>query len=318
MMRSPMLLYVCSGSRCGSTVFDMFMGSHGEVASLGELNMLGKVLSVGRRCTCGASLRSCAAWKGVFDELQKESNVDLSLDPYALPLWHVRARFNVDHQRQTALYELRAKLINASLYARRLWPSVIGDMLPLPKSVENAINNKMSLLATIARTWNVRVVVDSSKNALEAIELARRWPELVRVVVLTRDGRGVYYSHRTTGMNRETSLRSWTHYYSRSLPLLRRHVPTSQLICVRYEDFASNPKETAQTMCNWLGLQPSVETMSELACSVWHMVDGNETRFDVGKSIRLDERWRTELNGAEADYFEAVAGALNRRLGYVE
>jgi hypothetical protein len=294
----------------------MFMGSHPDVASLGELNMLGKVLSVERPCTCGAPLRTCAAWRDVFDRLQQEVGIDMPADPYGFHLWHVRARFNVDRARQTASYERRAKLINACLYARRLLPASFGDYVPLPGSVKVAVENKMRLLGDIARVWGVQVVVDSSKNALEAIELARRWPDAVRVVLLMRDGRGVYYSHRTTGADKDASLRSWVHYYSRSAPLLQRHVPAQQLMCLRYEDFASNPKESARSLCDWLGLSP-FSGMATLSGSAWHMVDGNETRFSAEKGIRLDERWRAGLVNDELSHFEAAAGALNRRLGYV-
>jgi hypothetical protein len=39
------ILYVCSAARCGSTLTDMFLGGHPQVASTGELSLIGKTLA---------------------------------------------------------------------------------------------------------------------------------------------------------------------------------------------------------------------------------------------------------------------------------
>lgn len=309
------VLYVCSASRCGSTVFDMFMGTHPEVASLGELNSLGKVLSIGRPCSCGAPRLGCAAWGKVFSRVQVARGIALDRHPYTLALWHARAKFHVDRARQTAAYERVASLKNAWLLLRRALPAALGDALPLAPGVSRAVVNKMFLYETIASAWGKRVVVDSSKNALEAIELARRWPQRVRVVLLTRDGRGVFFSHRNTGIDRAESVNGWLAYYRRSAPLLQRHVPAAQLMELRYEDFAARPQATADRLCDWLALARHPE-MALMEGGHWHMVDGNVARFAANKAIRLDERWRDGLVGEEARYFDQRAGWLNLKLGY--
>jgi hypothetical protein len=310
------VVYVCSASRCGSTVFDMFMGTHPAVASLGELNMLGNVLSIGRPCSCGVPLASCVEWGEVFSRVQSARGIALDRHPYDLALWHARARFHVDRARQTAAYERMATLKNAWLRLRLALPAALGDTLPLAPGVSRAVVNKMFLYESIASAWGKPVLVDSSKNALEAIELARRWPQRVRVVLLMRDGRGVYFSHRTTGFERADSVNGWLTYYRRSAPLLRRHVPAAQLMDLRYENFAARPQATADRLCDWLAL-PRHPEMACMKGRHWHMVAGNETRFAPTKTIHLDERWRTGLVGDEARYFEDRAGGLNRELGYL-
>ena len=43
---------------------------------------------------------------------------------------------------------------------------------------------------------------------------------------------------------------------------------------------------------------------------------GNGMRLDADKSVRLDERWRTELSREQLAIFDETAGRLNARLGY--
>ncbi|MBI3154211.1 MAG: sulfotransferase [Burkholderiales bacterium] len=294
---------------------DMFLGSHRDVASLGELNMLGKVLSVGRPCTCGTPLRDCPAWRSVFDRVRSSTGVDLYAEPYGLPIWKARARYNIDRAHQTLAFEQQVKLLHAVLHLRQRIARASGLRFPAPRNVRSAVANKMVLYEAISSAWGRRVVVDSSKNALEAIELALAYPHRVRVLLLKRDGRGVFFSHRTTGMDSPTSLRSWTTYYRRNAPLLEQAVPPQQLMTLRYEDFAGDPIATGERLCAWLGLKADPK-MAELSTGHWHMVDGNETRFAAGKGIRLDERWRQGLVGADAAYFAAHGAKLNRALGY--
>lgn len=312
---TPAVVYICSASRCGSTVFDMFMGSHPEVASLGELNMLGKALRMQRPCSCGELLVDCPAWGPVFAYLAQTRGVSLADDPYALRLWDARARFFVDRQYQNRRYELAFKLKSAWMIARRQLPRPLADALPLPPGFEGALANKMKLYDAVSLQWQRPVVVDSSKNALEAIELVRRWPERVTVVLLTRDGRGVFLSHRNTGMARPDSVRGWRTYYGRSAPMLRRQVPARNLIDLRYEDFATDPEPVGRRLCAALGIAYA-DAMPELRQPERHMVDGNRTRFAGAKGIRLDERWKDNLDAEEMRYFEEKAGNLNRQLGY--
>ncbi len=53
------VLYIFSSGRSGSTLTDMFMGGHSQIASLGQINILGKVISLGAKCSCGSELRTC-------------------------------------------------------------------------------------------------------------------------------------------------------------------------------------------------------------------------------------------------------------------
>lgn len=311
----PHVVYVCSSARCGSTVTDMFLGGHPRIASLGESNFLGKAVQLGQACTCGATVRECLRWNAVFDAILADSGVDLRQDPYGWPLWNARARVIVDHERQGLVFNAAFRLRKSWLLARARLPQPLRSALPLPPLLSTAVKNKLRLYQVVASAWGRSVVVDSSKNPFEAIELARRWPDRILVVLLTRDGRGVFLSKRSSGFARGESVSPWQTYYRRVLPLLQRDLPAANLARWRYEDIASDPEAFARSLCQKVGLDYD-PAMMDLASGDRHMVGGNETRFAPGRGIRLDERWRRELQGDELDYFMRHGGRLNERLGY--
>jgi hypothetical protein len=312
---TPKVLYVCSAARSGSTVLDMFLGSHPQAASLGEINLLGKSLKWGHLCTCGVPLAACPSWAKVFDSIKRSSGIDFRSDPYAYRLWIARARREVDRDHQNWTFELSYKLSKAYLLLRAATPRSLRFLAPLPVTFGKALQNKMHLYSTIADCWGKQVVVDSSKSSWEAIELARRWPQQVKVVLLFRDGRGVYQSRRNTGIPRKTSVMAWSTYYRRAVPLLRREVDPGSLMELRYEEFASAPEVAGRRLCDFIGLEYEPR-MADLGAADRHMAGGNNTRFKPQKGIQLDEGWRTALAGEELAYFERHGGALNASLGY--
>ena len=307
------VLYVCSAARCGSTLTDMFLGGHPKAASLGEINFLAKAIMLGEQCSCGATVRDCAHWQAVYGRLAK-SGFDLQR-PYRYRLWDAVAWNSVDKEHQTRLFLAGVRVRGAWMSARDLLPTSLRNAFPMPPAFNDALANKWHLYEAVSDAWGKELVVDSSKHVREAVELYRRHPQSVRILLLTRDGRGVYLSRRSTGRGRQESVRGWSTYYARALELLDRNVPPESRMQLKYEEIASNPERFGETLCHFVGLdfQPS---MLKLDSVVRHMVNGNATRFRPGKGITLDERWRQDLQPAEAAFFEAHGGRMNAVLGY--
>lgn len=312
----PTVIYVCAAARSGSTLSDMFLGGHSQIASLGELNFLGKAIKLGQVCTCGSTVGDCESWGKVIDDLQSTLAVDLRKTPYALRLWDAIASKIIDHAHQTRAYRGKVLLRKAWMEVRDHLPNILWKQVPIPVALHEALENKIHLYRTIARAWNKPVLVGSSKNQREAVELYRQWPERVKVVLMTRDGRGVYLSQKRGGRDNTRSLAGWRNYYRRALPLIEQHIPAHALFRLRYEDLAQNPEETRRQLCDFAGL-PFEPAMLDLSQATRHMVNGNDTRFAPGKGFRLDERWRSELTDEDLEYFDRYGGAgMNRRLGY--
>jgi hypothetical protein len=307
------VLYVCSAARCGSTLTDMFLGAHPKAASLGEANFLAKVIRLGEKCSCGALVRNCAHWQAVYGRLAPWG-FDLQR-PYRFRLWDAVAWTNVDREYQTRRYLVRAKVRAAWMSLRDLAPTSLRDRCPMPPACDEALRNKMRLYEAVAAAWDKELIVDSSKNVREAVELFRRHPGSVRILLLTRDGRGVYLSRRSSGRDRHESVRAWLTYYSRALDLLERNVPAQARMQLKYEDVAGDPTRAGEALCRFVGLEFQ-HSMLKLDSVVRHMVNGNATRFAPGKGIALDERWRRDLQPGELAYFDGRGGRMNASLGY--
>ena len=309
------VLYICSAARSGSTLTDMFLGGHSQTASLGEINLLGNALNLNAECSCGDKLSACIEWRKVFYAILSSHNIDLVKNPYEFKLWDAISFNTIDHQHQTRAYLLAITFRKAWMRGRDHLPYSLRKHFPIPPILLEALRNKINLFKEISRCWGKTVIVDSSKNFREAVELHQRWPNLVKVILLTRDGRGVYLSRRSSGRDRLESVSGWLNYYYNALPLLERYIASDSLLKIHYEDLASDPENTGRVLCDFVGI-PFESQMLDLSQSTRHLVSGNNTRFSPEKGIRLDERWRTELYGKELDFFERVGGDMNYRLGY--
>ncbi|MBN1008730.1 sulfotransferase [Amphritea pacifica] len=306
-------LYICSAARCGSTITDMFIGGHSQAASLGEVNLLGKAISLQQTCSCGANVPDCAYWNLVYQELATSMGVDIKADPYTYSLWDALAVTVVDKRKQTSSYKM-------AVYLRKVWLEMryrTGNKLPLLNSQIKALKNKLFLYDAVAQKWCKKVIVDSSKNAREAVELNKMAPGKVKIVLISRDGRGVYHSRRKSHFTQRKSLKGWMNYYKRAQPLLEKEVDPADLLIIRYEDLAAKPREVGNKLCEFISLGFE-ESMLNLGAATRHIVNGNDTRLSADKGIQLDEKWRSELMDDELEYFIRSGGEeLNQRLGYM-
>ena len=309
------VLYICSAARSGSTFTDMFMGGHSQAASLGEINLLGNIISLNADCGCSDKLNACVFWQKIFDAILLSRDIDLIKTPYKFRLWDAIAFDPIDHEWQTRAYRMAVIFRKAWMKGRDLLSDNLRNRFPIPPVLLETLHNKMDLYKEISRCWGKGVIIDSSKNFREAVELHQRWPNFVKVILLTRDGRGVFLSRRSSGRDQLESVKGWLNYYYNALPLLERYIASDSLLKIRYEDLAANPEKIGRILCDFAGISFEPQ-MLDLAQSTRHMVSGNNTRFSPEKGIRLDERWRTELHGKDLEYFERVGGNMNYRLGY--
>lgn len=239
--------------------------------------------------------------------------IDILANPYSLNLGYPRSVTSIDPRFQTPWYLMRRAAVLGLTY---LHHRTGFDWLPLqPPSVARGLDNNVRIFEAVRAILDVDMIVDSSKSYLKGVSLYRRYPDDVRILLLTRDGRGVYASNRKRGRSRALSVNSWRNVYARALPLLRKRVKRDHWRIVRYEDIAKSPASTLREICEFLGL--SFETrMLDFRSKTHHVTDGNDMRLESSAKISQDERWRTDLSPDDLDYFNSHAGRLNRRLGY--
>jgi hypothetical protein len=320
------LVYLLAASHSGSTLLAFLLGGHPDVCTVGEI----KATSLGDptryRCSCGAEILQCPFWTRVGAEMEARgfpfqvTNAGTDIRTGATP--YVRRLLKPLH-RGRALEALR----DTALLASPAWRSALP-----------AIQRKnAALVRCLLDVTGKQVVVDSSKMGLRLKYLLRNPAFDVRVIRVVRDGRAVALAYmdpagfadardpslRQGGMggdraSERQSMQEAAHQWRRSNEegeVVLRAVPASHQTVVRYEDVCNDTENTLRRLWAFAGVDPG-RGAARLK-SFEHHVVGNGMRLDTTTEVRLDERWRSELTPDHLATFEAEAGALSRRLGYV-
>jgi hypothetical protein len=309
------IAYIVSSGRSGSTLIDLLLGSHSQCFSLGEIEHLPKNLTLDTPCSCGCTARSCGFWNQVAQLLLDRTGIDIRVSPYAFPVGLYLASRVIDHNFQTPAYLKKRRAILLIKHIEYMLGTDPRWLSWLTKPFEDGVANTLTLYDAVSSVSGRTVLVDSSKEYRKAIALYRKHPERVRLIVLSRDGRGVFSSKLRSGFSRNDSVRPWAKFYERALPLLERNVATEHRLRLRYEDLAQHPEDTLQGLCRFLAIdfEPGMLAFRE---TTHHILNGNDMRMSGPSEIRLDERWRSDLPADDLAFFERLAGRQNRALGY--
>ncbi len=318
------LVYILAASHSGSTLLAMLLGSHSDICTVGEL----KATSLGDTdrylCSCRRKIKECPFWTGItrdmaergyeFDITNSGTDIRNSASPY------VRKLLNPLH-RGPFLEKIRDTALDLSPNWRKQLPKIQAA-------------NTMLMECILAQTGK-KIIVDSSKIGIRLKYLMRNKSLDVKIIRLIRDGRGVALTYMDperfadasdqqfrgggTGDNRAKerpmieAAREWRRSNEEAEAILR-HVDQERWLEIRYEDLCAKGEKTMPRLLRFIGVDS--EKMPADFRNTEHHVVGNGMRLDSSNEIRLDERWKTTLNGSDLKIFESVAGELNRRLGY--
>lgn len=303
MSRTPKILYVAGYSRSGSTLLDVLLSAHSDVAGVGEVTFLLDDWShPSRRCTCGAPYERCTFWGDLFGE--------------GTP----------DDESRTALRRIEA---------RRSLPRLLSG-----RARQQDVMGYRDLHDRVFRYVRARsgcsVVLDSSKSARAAA--GRFWAlrclvgEEVYVVHLVRSGLATLRSVLVNGDNwaaegyrpapRAPVLRALLGWVLSNLTatLLGRRFRERYLL-VRYEDLVAEPSRTLRRIGGLIGLDLSgvierVEAGGGFRPG--HNVGGNRMRLE--RSVRLQPptapAGAAPLPRRYRWAFALIGGGLDRAYGY--
>jgi hypothetical protein len=314
-------VYIVSSPHGGSTLFSHVLGKHPQALNLGEVSFLPKLLALGELCSCGSKIRECEFWGGIFSEYASIVGYDLRHDPYEVILGDApkdkRGAGLIDTQQQTRLRFLAMKIRGAlDTVAVLHTPKSVGLKNVALPSVSRGAENTLALYETALYVSGKNIVVDASKMPRKAAHLYVARPEQVRIIHLTRDGRGVVAS-RKKYMDVSHAAERWAHYHKLSLKLLERWVPQEHRFRWSYEEFVTQPEESLKSISEWLGVDYAEQYLVFDNTAKSHAAGGNPARFELDGGIRgVDERWRESLTEDELTTFERLAGEQNRAFGY--
>ena len=320
------LAYILAASHSGSTLLSMLLGAHPDVCTVGELKAttLGNVERY--RCSCGLLIRECGFWRRVAGEMASRGHL-FDVTRAGTNMLDLESRYAVRLLRPLHRGAVLESIRDAALSVSGAWR----------RHLEETQKRNLALIESLSSLTGARVVVDSSKLGLR-LKYLLRIPSLdVKVVRLIRDGRGVGLTYANPsefadarneerrgggsgisetmekGRDMRTAAREWRRSNEEAEALLAG-LHRSQWLEVRYEDLCRDPANALRRVCSFVGVDPDRIVLDFRSAE--HHVVGNGMRFDSTSEVRLDERWKTELNDEQLRVFESVAGDMNRRYGY--
>lgn len=313
-MSKPSLkvLSVVGAGRSGTTVLASVLDEVEGFTSAGELRWLWeRGIRAERPCGCGEVPSRCPVWSPV---IAKTSAVLEGRVPPRTVEHIIAAQHQIKRRRNLP------RVIRSADGTQEDWAAL--QVVRLATA---------SACAALAETTGARVLVDISKRPIDAAVLASVEDIDHYVLHIVRDPRAVVHSWRraktftTRGTTRTMGTRSllstvrrWTGN-SLSAELLRRRLPPSRWLHLRYEDFAADPRPTVDRILAFLGESGDAPFLDQTTVLLHpsHIVAGNPSRFTVGQvSIRTDDKWRTEMPHRDQRLVEAMTLPLMRRYGY--
>lgn len=277
----PKIIFIAGASHSGSTLLDLMLNAHPEIASVGELKQLGRYARFARKrgripqCTCGApSLGECPFWVSVGTFMQAATGQSLG-------------ELNVED------YE----------------------------DVQSFDRDNVVLFDAISAAAHKRYIVDSSKNSDRLERLIANPALDVFPIFLLRDPKGQICSslrkketNSWLGKNTSGLIRLIANYVgtNRRIYRLVKHRPHA---AIHYEELARHPERTLSALMQQLGLAFHPRQL-QWAVQERHNISGNRMRFGASSELELDEHWRDELTLAQKLAIDA--GTLPGRYPFVK
>jgi hypothetical protein len=295
------LVYILGTGRCGSTIFEILMGSHPNIQATGEFHGLPfPKWMPGTVCACGKTYNLCPFWSHVTEEYRNYVDFDQQL--------RSQERFE---------------------YYRCL-PRTVTHRILGTKELRVHTRGMSDLIRVVAACSGKEVVTDSSKSAARGYmyALARSESFDVYFVHLVRDGQGYLYAKTAlpdgAGYGKERVLfPPWVLSLHWVIPNLLGMLlcgrPRNRYLRIRYEDLVAHPAETLERVGRFIGVDmtPVIEKVKQgQPIPVSHLVGGNRLRFQPTITIQ-PQFAKQALTSREGRWsFWALGGWMALMYGY--
>jgi Sulfotransferase family len=296
------LIYILGSGRCGSTVFEIILGSHPNIRATGEFHttpfpnwMPGAV------CSCGQTFNLCPFWSPVREKYRAFLDFDRALTG--------QLRFE----------------------SYRSLPRTLFHRMLRTNEIREHARGMSDLIKIISESSGKDIVSESSKNAVRGYlyALARSSDFEVYYIHLVRDGRGYIRSqmmtpHDAGSGEKKSAFSSWAitlrWVAPNLLAMLLCSRPRNRYLRIRYEDFVTRPVKTLEEVGRFVGLDMSalIEQVREGGVfPVTHLIGGNRVRFSP--TISLESRFANPALIAHYDRwsFWALGGWMAFLYGYL-
>lgn len=318
------LVYITGPGRSGSTLLDMLLSTHQNVAALGEVHRFS--INIGKnavpyRCSCGSSLFDCEFWAAVIKKISEEGR-----DPCQLKTAWSRYMDIPPNSDNTNIVEYipqnnrfgRFDIFNVllALGFRR----VVGQLSSISsKFMEGRCISEDSwyLYEKVSELFNKEVIVDGTKTPGRLLTLKTFNPNNtpIKVIYLLRDGRAVTHAriHRQ-GVTMKHAARVWVAEHKK-ISLALKQLKNPPLI-IKYEDLCLETDQILAEIFDYIDAGPYDGKIVEFRENT-HSLGGNPMRLRRKENkIKLNDKWKNELSKTEFQVFDRIGGKLNRSFGY--
>ncbi|MBK8899824.1 MAG: sulfotransferase [Anaerolineaceae bacterium] len=283
-------VFLTSHAYSGSTLSSFLLGTHPEIATVGELKGPAYHLDLASyRCSCGNLFQECPFWLRVTDVVNRHG-LNYALNQYLETSFelggsNLARRLRTKSLRNNGLEHLRDSLVTA------FWP---GHR----QAMKERLRRNEVFAQAILEVSGKSVFLDATKDPMRIRYLRASDRFDFFVIHLVRDVRGVVRSIMTR--RPEMTVKQATRHWLQCEQNIKRHlaeVPAERQLFVRYEDLASDTLVTLNKIFSFLGL-PHMQDLSNYRQVEYHIM-GNKMRKLNNTEIRKDERWRTYFSESQ-------------------
>lgn len=148
--------------------------------------------------------------------------------------------------------------------------------------------------------------------------VARHFPN-ARFICIVRDGRDCLCSaQRHPNVSQSDSVAGFAKYWKFCVETPASIIDDVRMAMVRYEDLTADPEPTLERLMAFVEHPFEVSQIDPSVYSATSTMKKREVHKNLARNInsQSQQRWRTDLPGADVAEFESVAGAALQTLGY--
>lgn len=301
----PIYVSVATSAYSGATLLAFLLNAHPQIVSIGEMD--GLIPSEDPEeylCSCGQRIKDCAFWHSVSKSMTHRgydfdvADFDLMFKPVGS---RVIKRISTGSSRNRSLDRMRDTLFQA-------WPAEASRRRAW-------VNRNVAFVEAVLEVSGTKVFVDTSKGRWR-LKLLHESSNLdVRAIHLVRDVKGVVNSRlrRRVDLDAREAAHQWVNL-NRKLEITLQDLPREKQIQIRYEDLCQDVQGILAGLFAFCGVDPSV-AIEDLVSTQHHIV-GNTMRLNSLLRIKLDERWKSELDKSQQAEINRAAANFMQRYGY--
>jgi len=299
------VVYIMGHGYSGSTLLTFLLGSHPEIATIGELGIAPRAKTTPEEyfCSCRERIRDCGFWQRVTQEMAERG--------HPFDIWDADLDFRAPG---SLLSDVVLRAVQRGPLLETARAAALRVMPRARRELSRVLDRIEALAETVTGIKGGSTFLDSSKRPERATLMHRFGDFDMRVIHLVRDGRAVSWSTmKNLNVDAQEATRSWL-ADNHGCEHARRFFPARQWMTLRYEDLCAAPEATLTRLYDFIGV-PAKNGLHDFR-SFEHHIIGNRMRLSTTSEIRLDESWKEALTPEQMAYVDQRVAPLNRRYGY--